>query len=90
MSNNDYSDINNYEFEKDIGEGNFGKVKLGIFKPTGEQFAIKVLNKEKIRKKMKNLALRENEIITKLNHINIISLLHNRYKRRLFYNNGIL
>ena len=72
MSNNDYSDINNYEFGKDIGEGNFGKVKLGIFKPTGEQFAIKVLNKEKIRKKMKNLALRENEIITKLNHINIV------------------
>ena len=69
---NDYSDINNYEFKKDIGEGNFGKVKLGIFKPTGEEFAIKVLNKEKIRKKMKNLALRENEIITKLNHINIV------------------
>ena len=69
---NDYSDIANYEFKKDIGEGNFGKVKLGIFKPTGEEFAIKVLNKEKIRKKMKNLALRENEIITKLNHINIV------------------
>ena len=68
----DYSDITNYEFKKDIGEGNFGKVKLGIFKPTGEEFAIKVLNKEKIRKKMKNLALRENEIITKLNHINIV------------------
>ena len=69
---NSYSDISNYEFKKDIGEGNFGKVKLGIFKPTGEEFAIKVLNKEKIRKKMKNLALRENEIITKLNHINIV------------------
>ena len=68
----DYLDINNYEFKKDIGEGNFGKVKLGIFKSTGQEFAIKVLNKEKIRKKMKNLALRENEIITKLNHINIV------------------
>ena len=30
---NSYSDISNYEFKKDIGEGNFGKVKLGIFKP---------------------------------------------------------
>ena len=69
---NDYLDITNYEFKKDIGEGNFGKVKLGVFKSTGEEFAIKVLNKEKIRKKMKNLALRENEIITKLNHINIV------------------
>ena len=67
-----YSKITDYILKQDIGEGNFGKVKLGIFKPTGEEFAIKVLNKEKIRKKMKNLALRENEIITKLNHINIV------------------
>ena len=47
---NDYSDITNYEFIKDIGEGNFGKVKLGVYKPTGEEFAIKVLNKEKNEK----------------------------------------
>ena len=35
MSENDYLDISNYIFQKDIGEGNFGKVKLGLFKPTG-------------------------------------------------------
>ena len=68
----DYSDIKNYTFEKDIGEGNFGKVKLGIFKPTGEEFAIKVLNKEKIKIKMKNSIFKENQIITKFNHINVI------------------
>ena len=53
----DYLDINNYSFQKDIGEGNFGKVKLGIFKPTGEEFAIKILNKNKIKIKMKNSML---------------------------------
>ena len=68
----DYSDIKNYSFEKDIGEGNFGKVKLGIFKPTREEFAIKVLNKEKIKIKMKNSIFKENQIITKFNHINVI------------------
>ena len=72
MSNDyDYSNINNYRMKSDIGEGNFGKVKLAIFEPTGEQFAIKILNKKKISK-MKNKMQRENEILTKLNHINVV------------------
>ena len=72
MSNNNYLDICNYTFQKDIGEGNFGKVKLGIFKPTGEEFAIKILNKNKIKIKMKNSIFKENEIITRFNHINVV------------------
>ena len=82
MSNNffqdnyDYSDINNYIFQKTIGMGTFGKVKLGIFKYTKEKFAIKILNKEKIKEKMKNASFKENEIITKLNHINIVNVIN--------------
>ena len=72
MSKNNYLDITNYTFQKDIGEGNFGKVKLGIFKPTGEEFAIKILNKNKIKIKMKNSIFKENEIITRFNHINVV------------------
>ena len=71
MSEN-YSLIENYEFKKDIGQGNFGKVKLGIYKPTGEEFAIKILNKQKIKAKMKNMQFHENDIITRFNHINVI------------------
>ena len=71
MSQN-YLEIKNYSFQKDIGEGNFGKVKLGIFKPTGEEFAIKILNKSKIKIKMKNSIFKENEIITRFNHINVV------------------
>ena len=41
MTEKDYLLIDNYEFKQDIGEGNFGKVKLGIFKKTGEEFAKK-------------------------------------------------
>ena len=67
-----YSDIRNYIFDKEIGEGNFGKVKLCIYKPTNEEFAIKILNKEMIKKKMKNSIFKENEIITRFNHINVI------------------
>ena len=72
MSEKDYLSINNYELKQDIGEGNFGKVKLGIFKKTGEQFAIKIINKDKIKQKMNNILFKENEIITKFNHINIV------------------
>ena len=71
----DYSNIENYILKEDIGEGNFGKVKLGIFKQTGEEFAIKILNKKKIKIKMKNTVFKENEIITKFNHINVIFVL---------------
>jgi 5'-AMP-activated protein kinase catalytic alpha subunit len=69
-----YADISNYEFKKTIGEGNFAKVKLSIFKPTKEEFAIKIINKKKLQKKMKNTIFRENEIISQLKHPNIITV----------------
>ena len=68
----DNININDFILKEDIGEGNFGKVKLCIYKPTGEEFAIKILNKEKMKDKMKNAFLKENEIAQKFNHINVI------------------
>ena len=72
MSENGHLLINNYELKEDIGEGNFGKVKLAIFRKTGEQFAIKIINKDKMKQKMQNILFKENEIITKFNHINVV------------------
>ena len=72
MADKDYLSISNYELKNDIGEGNFGKVKLGVLKKTGEEFAIKIINKDKIKQKMKNILFKENEIITKFNHINVV------------------
>ena len=69
-----YADISNYQFKKTIGEGNFAKVKLSIFKPTKEEFAIKIINKKKLQKKMKNTIFRENDIISQLKHPNIIKV----------------
>ena len=70
--NSQYIQIKNYILKEDIGEGNFGKVKLGISKTTKEEFAIKIINKDQIKIKMKNKIFRENEVITKFNHINVI------------------
>ena len=61
--------ISDYIFEKDIGEGNFGKVKLGTNKKTKEQFAIKIMSKEKIRE-----FIPEIEISKKFNHKNVIQV----------------
>ena len=68
----DNLDISDFILKEDIGEGNFGKVKFCIFKRTGEEFAIKIINKKKIKDKMKNSFFKENEIATKFNHINVI------------------
>lgn len=40
-----------YEFIRTIGDGSFGKVKLGVHKLTGEQVAIKILWKERIKER---------------------------------------
>ena len=37
--------IGSYLIKKTIGEGTFGKVKLGIHIPTNEKVAIKILDK---------------------------------------------
>ena len=67
-----YFCVNDYILKDNIGEGNFGKVKLGINKYTGEEFAVKIINKEQIKIKMKNKIFKENDIIIKFNHINVI------------------
>jgi 5'-AMP-activated protein kinase, catalytic alpha subunit len=40
--------VGNYQLGATIGEGTFGKVKLGLHLLTGERVAIKILVKEKI------------------------------------------
>ena len=72
MRKTDGLNINDFILKEDIGEGNFGKVKLCIYKQTGEEYAIKILDKEKIKDKMKNTFFKENEIAKKFNHINVI------------------
>ncbi|KAJ3318944.1 hypothetical protein HDV06_006933 [Boothiomyces sp. JEL0866] len=41
--------LSNYEIGKTIGEGAFGKVKIGKHLPSGDKVAIKIMNIEKLR-----------------------------------------
>ena len=64
--------LKDYTLIKDIGEGNFGKVKLAKLTSTKEKFAIKILDKEKLKTQTKSTLFNEIEIISRLNHKNII------------------
>lgn len=66
-------ELEKYKFQDTIGQGNFGKVKLAIYTPTNQQFAVKILNKVQIQKKNEmNLVQRELNIIKNFNHMNVI------------------
>ena len=43
------TELSNYKYIKNIGEGTFGKVKLAIHILTGEKVAIKILQKSLIK-----------------------------------------
>ena len=65
----------NYSFVKTIGQGTFGKVKLAVFTPTNQSFAVKILSKSQIIKRNEiHLVKRELEIIPKFTHLNVINV----------------
>ena len=65
--------IGNYLIKKTLGQGTFGKVKLGIYLPSGEKVAIKILEKDKIvEKDDKTRVKREFDMLAKLNNPNVI------------------
>ena len=75
-NNNPYSyTIDNFKIEKTIGEGTFGKVKIGIHIPTGEKVAIKILEKDKIQdnEDLERIT-REIKYLKILKHPNIIQI----------------
>ena len=43
--------INNYIVEKTLGKGKFASVKLCRNQNTGEQYAVKIMNKVELKKK---------------------------------------
>lgn len=65
-----------YEMLEDLGEGKFGKVKLGIYKKTKEKVAIKIIKKSSLEN-LKDVELVKSEIdIMKLcRHPNVVKLI---------------
>ncbi|CAF0855260.1 unnamed protein product [Rotaria sordida] len=63
-----------YRIYKDIGLGNFSRVKLGVHLLAKEEVAIKILDKTKLDNKTQRLLLREITSMENLYHPNIIRL----------------
>lgn len=66
--------IKDYEMLGILGEGAFGRVHHVVRKSDGEQFALKLLVKKNMTKKMQNEVQRERMILMKVDHPNIIKL----------------
>ena len=65
--------IGNYQVKQTLGEGTFGKVKLGIYIPTNEKVAIKIIEKDRMTDKDDIIRLkREFDMLSKFNHPNVI------------------
>ena len=65
--------IGHYQIGKTIGEGTFGKVKLGVHNITGEKVAVKILEKHKIIEYVDfERVSREIKILKLARHPNII------------------
>jgi serine/threonine protein kinase len=63
-----------YDIQKNIGKGQFGTVKLGVNKKTGEKVAIKTINKSNLNIKEKELIRAEIDVMKFLQHGNHSSI----------------
>mmetsp|Transcript_9423 Transcript_9423/g.28450 ORF Transcript_9423/g.28450 Transcript_9423/m.28450 type:complete len:462 (-) Transcript_9423:182-1567(-) len=67
--------VGNYQLTKTIGEGTFGRVKLGVDCTTGKEYAVKIMNKNDIAERELTVNVRrEIGIMKQLNHRNIVGL----------------
>ena len=58
--------VGKYELGRTLGQGTFGKVKLATHMDTGQQVAIKVLDKEKIQKQNMGAQIKKEISIMKM------------------------
>ena len=73
-----------YTFEKVIGHGHFGTVRLALHKKSGINYAIKSIPKDKIKENI-HLLKRELEILMESDHPNIIKLYETYEDQKYFH-----
>ena len=66
--------VDNYVLERVIGKGQFGEVYKGYNKVTGEDIAVKAVNRKQLKGKFYELLENEIKVLRSCNNINIIKL----------------
>ncbi|KAF1332205.1 Agc protein kinase, partial [Globisporangium splendens] len=78
----DKPDIKDFRIEAQIGEGNFSRIVRATYTPTKEVFALKIVEKQRVKRlrirhaNIFNEINMEKEVLNKLRHPNIIRLYH--------------
>lgn len=76
-----------FDIIKKLGQGTYGKVQLGINKETGQEVAIKTIKKSKIETEADLIRIRrEIQIMSSVQHPNIIHIYEGKHKQKAFYN----
>lgn len=66
--------VDNYVLERQIGKGQFGEVYKSYNKVTGEDIAVKTINRQSLKGKFYELLENEIKVLRSCNNINIIKL----------------
>ena len=74
-----------FEFKEKLGEGHFGLVKRCIEKSTGKEYAVKIMNKSKIKEKDLNFLIQERNYMSLIKHPNIVSLIQDFEDEQCIY-----
>ena len=64
-----------FELKEKIGQGNFGLVRRCIEKSSGQEYAVKIMDKNKIKKKDLPFIIQERNYMILVKHPNIVSLI---------------
>ena len=74
-----------FEFKEKIGAGHFGVVKKCIEKSSGKEYAVKIMNKNKIKDRDLNFLIQERNYMCLIKHPNIVSLVRDFEDEKCIY-----